>query len=259
MLVNNTDFFKGINIKKVVIDGETIELPIRYYQDRAFIVTFAAPANIIRNILPTPKMKSLQILPGFSLVSIGCLQHLDTSIGPFNEVDIGIPVILDSKFYPPLIPALFYNKLKNFGIYMYKIFVSSQKALTAGIKVWNYPKVVAEVIFKGTQKFHDVEIIKDNQLVLKVRAKKVKINKKKKFSTVFNIFSLKNNQILKSPVNWQGYRYSCKFSKSISFESGQHLWSSYVRELSLKNICVEANYYDDLQYILNPPTEYIPP
>jgi len=198
--------FKPVEIKKVIIDDKEIELPIRYYDDNAMIGIFTAATNKISRVLPTKRFRPVEILPSISLVSLVGLCHHDTSIGPFDELDIGIPVFFDTKFVFPFFSALTYSKNVNFGTYMYRLFVSDEKALTAGIKVWNYPKVIADISFEDTPLYRIMKVSKDAKKIIKFTIAK-KVKPKEEYSAVFNIFSIKDNRILKSLVDWKGQRH----------------------------------------------------
>jgi len=244
--------FKSVQVKKVVIDGKEIELPIRYYKDIAMVGIFTASAKQIIDILPTKRFRPVEILPSIALVSLVGLCHYDTSIGPFSELDIGIPVFFDTKFTLPFFSALTYSKNANFGTYMFRLFVSDEKALTAGIKVWNYPKVIANITFEDTSLYRIMKVSKDGKQIIKFSIAR-QSKSKDEHSTVFNIYSIKDGRILKSPVDWKGQRFFSRFSKFASFELGE---SEFVREfelLGLRNYCVEGAFYSELQYILNPP------
>jgi len=140
---------------------------------------------------------------------------------------------------------------------MYRLFVSEEKALTAGIKVWNYPKVIAQIEFEDTSLQRIMKISKDNKKIIEFRVSKYS-HAKTEYKTVFNIYSIKDNQILKSPVDWKGVRY---FSRSVHFASftlGESEYAEQLRLLAIKNYCLEGSFYPDLQYILNPPSAVYP-
>ena len=251
---NNDFFFKSAKIEKFVIDGREIELPIRYYRDNALIGVFIAPTKQIINVLPTKRFKPIEILPSMALISLIGLHHYNTSIGPFSELDVGIPVFFDSKLSLPFFSALRYNKHTNFGIFMFRLFVSDEKALTAGIKVWNYPKVIADIKFEETDYRYIMKITKNNSLILNFMVqKRLRINKE--HLSTFYVYSIKNKEILKSPVNWRGFRYLSRKPHFASFELGDQAYARELKNLSMKNFCVEGSFYSDLQYILNPPAE----
>ncbi|MCM8792665.1 MAG: acetoacetate decarboxylase family protein [Candidatus Omnitrophica bacterium] len=244
--------FKSVEVKKVVIDDKEIELPIRYYKDVAMVGIFIASTKQIIDILPTERFRPVEILPSKALVSLIGLCHYDTSIGPFSELDIGIPIFFDTKFALPFFSALFYNKNVNFGIYMYRLFVSDEKALTAGVKVWNYPKVIADIEVEDTPTYRIMKVNKDGKCVIKFMVRK-QSRRKEELQTTFNIYSIKDNKILKSPVDWKGKKCFARFSHFSYFELGESEYAKDLKLLGLRNYCIEAAFYADLQYILNPP------
>jgi hypothetical protein len=249
--MNHDDsFFSSVKIEKLDIDGEIIELPIRYYQAKSIVATFLAPLKKVKEILPTTRFRPIEILPGLSAISLISFEQLETSIGPFKELDIGVPVFLDAKFTLPLLPALNYHRFSNFGLYMYHVFVSSEKALIAGTKVWGFSKTVVDIAFSEDEQSRYLELSKDSEMIIKVSLKN-NDKKTRPFAHTFFLYTQKDNKILKSAVNWKGSMYKERFTRDASFKIGTHSLSSYVSVFHPMNFCIEATYYSDLRYILN--------
>lgn len=248
--------FKPVEVKKIVIDGREIELPIRYYYDSVMLGIFTAPTKNITKLLPTPRFKPVEIFPSRALVSLVGLRHYDTSIGPFDELDIGILVMLDAMPVP-FFSALSYDKNSRCGTYMYRLFVSDEKALAAGIKVWNYPKVIADIKFNETPTRHTMEISEGGKIIITLAVSK-NIKQSHDYNTVFHIYSIKDNKILKAPVDWKGQRYLSRSAHFVSFEIGASRYTDELMALGLQNFCVEGVFYSEVQYILNPPSETFP-
>jgi hypothetical protein len=248
--------FKPVVVKKVAIDGREIELPIRYYRDSVMLGIFTAPTTNIIKLLPTSRFKPIEIFPSRSLVSLVGLRHYDTSIGPFDELDIGILVMLDSKPFP-FLSALFYDKNPRCGIYMYRLFVSDEKALTAGVKVWNYPKVIADIKFDKSPTHHVMKIKEGGKNIISLFVRK-SAKHACDYETVFHIYSIKDRMILKSPVDWKGKRSLSRSPRFASFEIGSSSYTDELMTLGLQNYCVEGVFYSEVQYILNPPSETFP-
>lgn len=91
-------FFKDTPRKALVMEGESIEFPILYYDFRMISGTFAAKTKKLIGILPHPNFKPIEIFPGTGMIIIVAFEYNDTSIGSYNEIGLAVPV----KFPPPI-------------------------------------------------------------------------------------------------------------------------------------------------------------
>ena len=78
-----------------------------------------------------------------------CLEYPDSTIGPYNEIGIGVPCRLDPVLNIPLLPALF-DRFFAVGFYVHYLPVTTQIAYDAGVDVWGLPKFVATIEFEDT-------------------------------------------------------------------------------------------------------------
>ena len=104
--------------------------PIHYKNARGLVILFQCPSDVKKQNLP-PELEPVK--RGLDVILI--LEYPDTSIGPYNEMIIG----LNCKYE------------KKAGQFVYNIYVDDDVALTAGREIWGYPKKMCEIKFSSLQ------------------------------------------------------------------------------------------------------------
>ena len=89
-------FFRDVPRKTYDMEGEQIEFPVLYYDLRYINAIFTAKTSKLKKLLPHPNFKPVTIWPGAGMLGITAFEYRDTSIEPYNEIAISIPV----KFPP---------------------------------------------------------------------------------------------------------------------------------------------------------------
>ncbi len=80
-------------VNKVTHGKATFDLPILYRRDDAFALYFKAKYEKVKAVMPSDKLYPV-ILPGRkAVVVIGAFNCIDTSIGPYGEVAVVLPVV----------------------------------------------------------------------------------------------------------------------------------------------------------------------
>ncbi|MDE3175033.1 MAG: acetoacetate decarboxylase family protein [Pseudomonadota bacterium] len=118
----------------VLPGGARCSLPIRYFDARCLIATFA-----------TERARAREALQRFGLqpagddaeaaVLFGCFEYRDTDLGPYNEVALSLPAVAPGDDEP----ALFVLQLP----------VTTAETDRIGRALWGYPKFVAGIDISG--------------------------------------------------------------------------------------------------------------
>ena len=100
-------FFDGVSIKQVELsNGLRISLPRRYYDWSGIMVHFPVPAAAVGKLLPTNKLKPVQLVPGTAILSLAAIEYRQIAdIRPYNEFAIMVPVLLIAASIASVIPA----------------------------------------------------------------------------------------------------------------------------------------------------------
>ncbi|MBW2053731.1 MAG: acetoacetate decarboxylase family protein [Deltaproteobacteria bacterium] len=98
--------------------------PIHYRNVEAIGITYETDEEAAMNILP----EGLE-LPTPAVATILLIQYTENELGPYEEVILGLPCLLDGKarFYIPY------------------IVVNTLAPLAAGREIWGYPKKMADI------------------------------------------------------------------------------------------------------------------
>jgi hypothetical protein len=171
--VRDTPFFKDTLRKTRDMAGQQIELPILYYDVRCINSIFTAKTRRLRKLLPYSNFRPIEMWPGTGMLGITAFEYHDTTIGPYNEVSISIPIKFPPRFAFPGIAAISMIRANIFHVYVHHLPVTSEIALKAGIHFWNYPKFLAEITFQDHGENTEVTLKEKGELILKLFAKKL--------------------------------------------------------------------------------------
>lgn len=144
-------FFEGVKQVDLNLDGNDVKLPIFYYDGSAVTGVFPAKLSALRKFLPDRRFNPARLAPGVGTISITCFEYVDTDIGSYNELAVGIP--LSVPHYRANIPARALLEARASGqmhAFVHHLPVTTEIALVAGKRLWNYPKFVAGIDFTDT-------------------------------------------------------------------------------------------------------------
>jgi len=166
-------FFEGTPIKTLDMEGEPFEFPILYYDFRMISSTFSAKDQKAQKTPPPPPISSpLRFLPGTGMLIITAFEYLDTSIGPYNEVSVSIPVKFPPGFVFPGLSAISMLRKNRFPVYIHHLPVTTEIARMGGVHFYNYPKFLSEIIFEDQDQNLEVTLKEGDELILKMNAPK---------------------------------------------------------------------------------------
>ena len=137
--MRDDQFFKDTPRKTLDMAGESIEFPILYYDFRMISATFTVKTNKLKKLLPHPNFKPIEILPGTGMIIIVAFEYRDTSIGPYNEIALSVPVNFPPKFVFPGLSAISMILKNRFSVYIHHLPVTTEIARKGGIHFYNYP------------------------------------------------------------------------------------------------------------------------
>ncbi len=75
-----------------------------------------------------------------AVVAFSCYEYKRVmGVNPYNEIAVAIPVMVNARFNPPLLPMVI-DKFSHFGYYIAAMPVTSHENTLRGHKIWNLPK-----------------------------------------------------------------------------------------------------------------------
>jgi hypothetical protein len=187
-------FFEGLEIKKREIRGGTVEVPVRYQQVFAVGGIFTAPVLPLQKLLPTSKLVPAEIIPGKGLLAVMAFDYRESSIGPYREVGIAVPARYRPRMNPPLFPALRMSASLSYEAYIWKLPVTTEIALRAGIDVWGYPKFMGEIEFTEDDEQVSCRLSEEGRHILTLTVRKFPTRLKTYFD--LNTWTVKDDELL---------------------------------------------------------------
>ena len=124
-----------------------IPLPIRYEEGSAAYFYFAVSADKIRRMIDR-RFRPATFLPGTAMVAVCFYEYTKTSIGPYNELGIGVMVQGPGRTAWPGLDLLRKVDNRGSGFYVLHLPVTSKAAEEAGKRIWGLPKFVTKIPFQ---------------------------------------------------------------------------------------------------------------
>ncbi|MDX1510229.1 MAG: acetoacetate decarboxylase family protein [Nitriliruptorales bacterium] len=149
-----------------VIDGQTVELPVRVRSARSATATFLVPAPAARAWLPDPALQLVTPIPGRAVLSIAAVDYIDNDLGDYNELAIGLFVRPASVSNGSAVRDLLRGRP---AIHVRWMPVDQPFTREAGERIWGFPKTVDEIPLTVEDGLLEASWIKDGQTVLDLR------------------------------------------------------------------------------------------
>ena len=223
------------------------ELPILYFRDDVFTAFFSANLKKVKDVLPTTDLKPVTLTTGKAMVVVGAFNYIDTSIGPYGEIVVGIPVVWKTKSIP-IFSGLLEKYYPGFGIFVLHLPVTKKEAMEAGRGVWNYPKFVSDMYFKNTPESASVRMFEEKEYILGLKVNKlgpIVIDNRPIIT-----YTEKNGDIIKTVIPSKNTYRLCVRPNAGSLELGEHTVSETIKELQLGKNPIMVRYYIDRWGIL---------
>ncbi|NMN93753.1 acetoacetate decarboxylase family protein [Antrihabitans stalactiti] len=146
-----TEPFFAVPTKTVQTSAGDVDLPILYYDNSNVFALFAADPSAVADKLAGTGMRPALHVGKKPVVAVALYEYRETSIGPYNEVGVGILVYPEgTKKRPPLLgwtQLLRSPDRREQGAYILDLPVTTEAAFAAGSEIWGYPKFVAPISF----------------------------------------------------------------------------------------------------------------
>jgi len=148
------------------------------------------------------KVKPVKMTRGRSLIAFSSYQYKNVmGVAPYNEIAMAIPVMVNSKFAPPLLPMIM-DSFSHFGYYIAGMPVTSYENQLRGNNIWGLPKVTQEISVKEENDLC-ITIAKEDDgnpyLTLKVPM----TGSNAEFDVTSNLYSRLNGKLLQSETNFK--------------------------------------------------------
>ncbi len=127
--------------------NESIALPVQYRDGSAVYFYFAVPMKVASEVLQG-QFEPAPLAFGQTIAALCFFEYRDTSIGPYNELGLGITVQGGAKGTWLPLDLLRGAKARTTGFHVMSLPVTSETANQAGQSIWGLPKFVTEIPFR---------------------------------------------------------------------------------------------------------------
>jgi Acetoacetate decarboxylase (ADC) len=252
-----TTFFAGVSVEDTELStGSHIGLPVRYYEWSAMMAHFPAPAAALRKLLPSPRLRPAELVPGTGIVSLAAMEYRRIAdVEPYNEFGIMVPVLYEPTVNVPALPLLAPDRFERFGLYVHHLPVTTQEAYVFGVEIWGYPKFLAEISFEETDRARRCRLSAEGKAIatLEVRKSTTKARPMDLFS-----YTVKDGLLLRTRIQAEGQLSTARLRGGACCDLGDHPIAEELRAVGMGRTAVERLYAPQVQSMLHPAAARLP-
>ena len=244
-------FFNNVRPgNNVTYNEATFDLPILYFRDDFFGLYFSADYKKVKAIMPSTNLHPLMLPNGKAIIAITAYNYTDTSIGPYGEIPVAIPAVLNEKKsrLSSLLPLLKESNYPGFGALVQHLPVTKVLARDAGRGEWGYTKFVADMNFRVTPEYFQCRMNDKDKHILDLHVPKrgFRLKDKKPLTT----YSVKDNQLIKTVIKQNGIKRMSINTKGAYVKFGNHPVAESIKTLGIAPTPFLSFYYTERSAIL---------
>jgi len=245
------DFFKEINQIEVKSGPYVSKYPVFYREVSYLSVFLLAPLNKLRDILPSQRMYPFRLTPWYSMFTITATEYKESDVGPYNQVSIGIPFVLDKQ--SPIFTGIFHKIPEIPLIYTLHLPVTTEQSRITGIEMANYPEFLADINFSKDKDRIICKADSEGKNILSLSCRDIPIKPFPR-QRVFTV-THKNDRLLRSEFNFSDTKVGVSKKQSdVKLEFGDHPIGQKIKNLYSGKV-LQYQYYPSGQAILSSPAE----
>jgi hypothetical protein len=234
----------------ITYNNFTFDLPILYFRDDFFGLYFTANQKKIEQLMPSDNLHPIVLPGGRAVVVVLAINYINTSIGPYGEVPVVIPVIYGKKPSPgaSILAALLESKYPGFGVLVQHLPVTRAEARDAGRGEWGYTKFIADMHFQITPEFMFCRMAEQNQHILDLRVERKGFYLKDRKPLV--TYSVNNRKLIKTIIPQKSVKRIAVFPSGGYLKLGHHPVAQSIADLELSKAPFMSIYFPERAGIL---------
>ncbi len=147
--MRHSPFFDGVAQIEATLVGQTVKLPIFYYEGTAIGAVFPARLGALRALMPDRRLRPARLAPGVGALAVTCFEYADTDIGPYNELAISV-ILCEPPHLANLPGRAMIAGLRNRQLHAWvqHLPVTTEIARAGGVELYNYPKFIGAIDYE---------------------------------------------------------------------------------------------------------------
>src|SRR5271170_5096434 len=133
------------------IAGTVITMPVQIRKANQHMAMFSVDADAAQRLIDYSGLQVCRYLPGRAIVVLMLMHYIDGDLGQYHEYGTSVMVT------PPGAPSESkrggLRALQSAGAFIHHLPVDQAFTLEAGIKIWGYPKVMADFTIREGRRF----------------------------------------------------------------------------------------------------------
>ena len=223
------------------LTGKRIIQPVRFWDWTMIGAYFPAPTAALQSVLPSLKLKPVEIKPGTGLVHLRANDYHKVEIfGTFKELHVNIPVIYETQ---PGVPGLE-------GDFIVQLPLTSEEGRFMGLHAHGYPKFLASIDFEKEGDYHRCRVSVDGKHLITLEVEIVPAQQK---SWSWYEYTVIDGHLLRTPFQHNGRWGSVESNKGASFVLGDHPFAREIACLGMEQVPARHDYAPQLSSILQAP------
>lgn len=151
-------------------NGTTRKLPYFYYDNTSLVAIFLAASSKVVQLLPHPRMKPVEMMPGRCIVAFAAFEYRKTDFEPYNEVSISFLISFGQRQIPGFTAAKMMLS-RSTSSYVWQLPVNTEHARAGGVDLFGYPKFLADIGFEKGDDWITCTLREGNQEILQLRGR----------------------------------------------------------------------------------------
>jgi hypothetical protein len=241
--MNGYSLEKRAKFEEVKVGDRQVRFPVEYNDQLNISANYTISSEKARQVLPSKRLEPIEIKPGVAILALEAYEyHKIYKLIPYNEFGAFIPVNYRRDD----------GTLSEPGTYCYHLPVTTEMARWAGVEVYGFPKIIADIEFQYRGKSTSCVVWQDGETIAKLTVKKIETKMRAGKSICY---TYKDGNILKTLVESEGLVGVGHEVDGAKLELGKHRISDDLRALKIGPEPIEYGYVQKKYMLLHKPSE----
>jgi hypothetical protein len=238
-------------------DKRTVKLPCLIQKQVSMTALFRAPTSEAKKVLPTKKLRLIEVVPGTTLVGFACMEYREVEGLPdYTEVGVFVPVRYAPRFELPLVPLLAPKLFPDAGYYFHRMVVSSPEAFELGVSIHGLRKSLGEVLFDDLPFARKCTAKIDGQILFELEVQR---SATRFTNMTTQTYTMHGSHVLRTPVPTRGQIGLSRAPKAAKLTLGTHFIADELRALELSPTPTFTMWGPEIQSVLAAPARTLQP